>query len=460
MIAALPQHDALQTHEAETCLLGTMMSENDRIDAVADLVRGDDFSVPFYGYIFDLIVSERSKGRAANPVTLNPMLASHENYTSIGGHKFLAGLTGMSAMLIRPLDAARQIAEMAARRRMIEGLREALSQASDPAFSLESVMDAADASLTLSITRNTGITETTGGNAMAGLLASFNEPMRGVTSTIIGSLDKLLGPIRPKQLVIMAGRPGMGKTATALSYSLGVAQGGQGVLFVSLEMSSEELSARMAADLSFNGTDGVSLDTILAEHKGMKATRAVSDAEAALRDMPFHIIDAGSLAIGRLNMIVRRYKRRLAARGETLGLVVVDYLQLLRTDDKSRSNYEAVSEISRSLKAMAKDNDVGVLALAQLSREVEKRTDKVPQLADLRDSGQIEQDADGVLFLVRDEYYLRVNEPEPHSAERAAWQQAMDECEGKIDFVCAKRRNGRTGRAQGQFHGMYQAVRG
>jgi len=140
--------------------------------------------------------------------------------------------------------------------------------------------------------------------------------------------------------------------------------------------------------------------------------------------------------------------------------VVVDYLQLLRTDDKKQSSYEVVSEISRRLKAMAKDQGVCVFALSQLSREVEKRPDKRPTLSDLRESGQIEQDADAVLFFYRHEYYLQKAEPAPNSPERYDWEQGMQSCAGLIDFICAKRRNGPEGTATGQFHGAYQAVRG
>lgn len=138
---------------------------------------------------------------------------------------------------------------------------------------------------------------------------------------------------------------------------------------------------------------------------------------------------------------------------------MVDYLQLLRPDQRGRSKYEDISEVSQSLKATAKDHDVAILALAQLSREVEKRPDKRPQLADLRDSGQIEQDADGVLFLLRNEYYLRQSEPEMFSADRGKWEHAMSKVQGKIEFILAKQRNGTTGSATGTFYGAYQAVR-
>ena len=159
--------------------------------------------------------------------------------------------------------------------------------------------------------------------------------------------------------------------------------------------------------------------------------------------------------------MIRRTKRRMAAQGSSLDLVVVDYLQLLRANEtRGKSQYEQVSEISRTLKAIAKETGVAIMALAQLSREVEKRPDKRPMLSDLRDSGQIEQDADLVLFLFREEYYLSKEKPPQHNEKYTDWQGAIADARGKIDFIVAKRRNGVEGTATGRFHGEFQAVRG
>lgn len=251
----------------------------------------------------------------------------------------------------------------------------------------------------------------------------------------------------------------MGKTALALSYSIGAVRAGHGVLYVSLEMSGRELAARMASDLCFGSDNPIPFSNIRDGSLSPEYRSRIINAKNDMLARPFSVIDAGSLTMGRLNMLVRRHKRRMAAMGHKLELVVIDYLQLLHTDSKSRSNYEAVSEISRGLKAMAKDNDIAVFALAQLSREVEKRHDRRPQLSDLRDSGQIEQDADAVLFLLRQEYYLQQEEVPPLHKDYTNWQAKMAEFENKIEFIVAKRRNGITGRAMGKFYGKYQAVR-
>lgn len=442
--------------EAEYAILGKLVSDNRRIDAVADIITQEDFADPFFGHIFGLIVSEYSQGRPANPVTLRPLLISHPSFAEIGGDAFLAQLQLVETLIVPAVATAKQIAATARKRRLIEGLTE--SAAIDG--TAEQIIDAADQAIVTAAHSATSAIEMTGAACVDRLVKAYEQPKHGVKCTIIEPLDSLLGPLRRKQLVIMAGRPGMGKTACALSYALGAAQGGHGVLFISLEMGGEELAGRMSADLSFTGRSGVPLDDILADNPTRATIAATVDAADRLRDMPLSIVDTGKMTLGRLNMIVRRHKRRMAAKGEALELVVVDYLQLLSTDDRSRSNYETVSEISRTLKAIAKDNDVAILALAQLSREVEKRQDKRPQLSDLRDSGQIEQDADAVLFLVRPEYYLRTDEPAKHDPKRAEWEQALAACENEIEFICAKRRNGRTGTAKGHFYARFQAVRG
>jgi replicative DNA helicase len=278
----------------------------------------------------------------------------------------------------------------------------------------------------------------------------------------IEALDNLIGPIRRKQLGILAGRPGMGKSALAAGYGRGAAHRGHGVLLISLEMSAEELGARIASDETFDGK-GQPVPYALIE-RGLQRRediRRVQEARDRIAQIPLEIIDIGQATTGRVNALVRRWKRRMAARGVELELVVIDYLQKLRPNHKTRDRIEAVTEISQDLKSIAKDNDVAVLALSQLSRAVEQRADHRPQLSDLRESGQIEQDADLVLFLYRQQYYLEQLEPrEEAGEERRKWEAAMEVCRGLLEFICAKRRQGQTGKAMGRFYGALGAVRG
>jgi replicative DNA helicase len=262
-------------------------------------------------------------------------------------------------------------------------------------------------------------------------------------------------------LVILAARPSMGKTAVALSYAHGVAAQGHGVTFASLEMRAAQLGGRLACDVLFDSEQGrvpysaVSSGTCTAEQR-----RSMTRAAMRIEDWPLWIEDLPSATTGRLAAIVRRHKRRLAARGKSLRLVIVDYLQLLSPDRRGKSLYEDTSAVSRALKALAKAEGVGVLALCQLSRGIEQRSDKRPTLADMRDSGQIEQDADSVVFLLRREEYLRAAEPDPGTADWVDWRHQFDGQQGKIEFIVAKRRAGLKSTGFGLWHGAYQAVRG
>lgn len=454
------REDPLANSEAEAALLGALMVDNRHIDRAADKLRVEDFSEAVFGRIFSAIVAEYSRGRAANPVTLKPLLADDETLRSMGGTGYLAQLTGSGMGLLGVNGFIDQVATLAARRRLISGLQDAIDIAGDPSSSVEKLIDTADAAIVNATHHGDPLHQVSAAECMDELFATYGESQKGVVCKVIPSIDTLLGAMRPKQLIIGAGRPGMGKTATAISYALGAAQGGHGVLFVSLEMGSTEIAGRMASDICFNGHSGIPYEQIRDGRLSSEQRRELQRARDMAADLPFTVIDAGHMTVGRLSMLVRRYKRRMAAKGQTLELVVVDYLQLMSADGKTGNRNEAVGEISRGLKAIAKDQGVAMFALAQLSREAEKRDDKRPKLSDLRESGQIEQDADAVLFLYRHEYYVRMAEPAEGDPKRTEWEALLRDCEGAIDFICAKRRNGRTGNATGQFWGGNQAVRG
>lgn len=438
----------IQNIEAEACLLGALMQSNDLFDMAADALSADDFYEPLHGRIFDAIMREAGLGKKVSPVTLKVYFEDDEGMKQLGGVGYLARLSGDMQGLMAPELLVAQIADLAMRRRMHAGLYTAAQACGDMTVTPQEIIEHADAAVTER--GRDAIHQPTGAECFDELISGFADKALGVTCGTIPSLDSLIGQMRPKQLVIGAGRPGMGKTAVALSYALGAAQRGHGVLFVSLEMSSRELAARMAADLCFDG-GGVPYGIIRDGNLNPWQMNRVVDARAFMAQLPFSVVDAGSLTTGRLNMLIRRHKRRMAAMGKKLELVVIDYLQLLHPD-KRHNKYEDVSEVSMALKAMAKDHGLAVFALAQLSRTVEQRPDKRPILSDLRDSGQIEQDADAVLFLLRPEYYIRQAEI-PDEA-------ALDMARDKIEFILAKRRNGVTGNATGNFFGSYQAVRG
>jgi len=447
---------AVRNVEAEAAVIGAMLADNTLIDRFADGLVAIDFYEQLHGRLFEAIVREHSLGKNVSPVTLKPYFHEDPALQELGGMGYLVTLTNILAAGAA-LSLIAQIKDMARRRALVDALHDAADMAGDMNRSREEVVAAVDAAITPEEGADGGIVQISAHDAFWEMVEESNNHASGVTAPAIPSFNEAMGPARPHHLCILAGRPGMGKTCAAMSYALSAAENGHGVLFVSLEMSRNELMQRAASDMIFDGQYGVPYEAIRDNNLTDNARRRLHDCGSRLRDMPFHIVDAGSLTIGRLNMIVRRYKRRMEAKGTPLELVVVDYLQLVRPDGRTNGPVEAVSEVSRGLKAIAKTHDVAVMALAQLNRGVEQREDKRPKLSDLRDSGQIEQDADAVVFLYRDEYYLRLagagSDMEKH-------ERALDACRGKIEFICAKRRNGETRTTEGYFHGAFQAVRG
>lgn len=281
----------------------------------------------------------------------------------------------------------------------------------------------------------------------------------GVTCALIKDLKDAIGPLRPGNVTIVAARPGMGKTAFASSFSLGAARNGHGVLFVSLEMTAEELGERQIVDIAHTTDNRIHYTRLKRGELRDQELDRLDKAAEHIASWPMAIVDQGISTIGQLRAVVRRQKRQFAANGEKLELLVVDYLQLLYSDNRLDSGYERVSEVSRGLKSIAMQEDIAVMACAQLSREVEKRTDKRPILSDLRDSGQIEQDASHVVFLYRPLYYLEQSEPSDHE-KRERWQAACDAAKDKLEIIVAKYRGGRTGNYHIKYFLNTQAVRG
>jgi replicative DNA helicase len=343
---------------------------------------------------------------------------------------------------------------------MVEGLLATVTKAMDMEEPLELLAGEAEEAIASAMDeRDIGRHERSAGEAAMAIVNTFDQAVAGVTCEVIPTLDKILGPIRPTHFDVGAGRPGMGKTAVAVSYARGAAKKGHGVLFFSLEMGGDELAERLLADDCFD-EHRIPYEAIRDRKLDMIERREVCRAQERLAALPIQIIDKAGLSIGQIRSMVRRWRRRFAARGQSLDLVIVDYLQLVR-GERRMDRIEVVSEVSRALKEIAKDNHLGVLALSQLSRAVESRADKRPQLSDLRESGQIEQDADAVLFLLRPEYYLRKEgEPIFGDPDYEEWQAKLEKCQGRIEFIVAKRRGGREGSAWGEFLGPYQAVRG
>jgi len=451
--------------EAEYGLLGAMMTANNLIDSILDAVSQDDFSESLHGRIFAAIAATHATGKSVSPVYIAPLFAQDAAYKTLGGNAYLLGMTAAPASVIGARHLAEQIAELAQRRRLVDSLQTLIDDANDTGGQTvpELLANAEDA--LASVKTNRQSVEIIDPSDVADSIAEgMGQAVTGVTNYLIEDANTALGKLRPGNLVIVAGRPGMGKSAFSSSYSLGAAINGHGVLFVSLEMSKEELTERMLSDLCYDAdaNRGVLYDTIRQRQVRSDADwQRFDNARRMLKGLHLRMVTTGNMTPARLASLARQTKRRFEAQGQTLDLIVVDYLQLMRAPGFNASDRVGeVSEISRSLKAMAGDMGIPIMALSQLSRAVESRPDKRPQLSDLRESGSIEQDADAVCFLFRAEYYLDNAKPDKNDAARPEWEVKRKEVDGIIEIIIAKMRHGRTGVQEGRFYGAYQAMRG
>lgn len=447
--------------QAEFDLLCVLLRDRTVLETVSDRLTQADFSDAFLGRMFGMLVHESAAGRHANALTIRPLLEKDPDFAAFGGWGTIAEMTGTISLLYDWRGLASDLARFAKRRRLVAAFSKAIELAEDSTSAEDSMLEAADAAIAQATDVQSYDRITPAGAVIDQYIATMDDPVPpGITCGRVAALDGAMGPIRKTDLVIGAGRPGMGKTATALSYAIGAAQKGHGVLIISLEMSADQLIERMLADASFDGQIGVPYELVRERRLDSLQRMEICRARNALHELPIHIYDASSMTIPKLQRVVRRYKRKLEAIGQSLDLVVVDYLQLMSPTTKSNNRVDHITEISNGLKRTAKSQDVGMFALSQLSREVEKRPDKRPQLSDLRESGSIEQDADVVVFFFRLEYYLRASEPDAGSDQHDKWQTSLAAVEGMIDFICAKRRHGRSNvTRQGRFHPQYQAVR-
>ncbi len=451
--------------EAEQAVLGVLLCDNGAFDR-CDSLRPAHFFEPFHGRLFAAIEAAVKRGHLADAILLNDKMASDPAFEELGGLRYLADLVDRAPPTITAGDYAREVRETATRREVIRIAEEmaAAARAPDPDTAANDLIEQAEGELyrLAEVGRGGGhvvsfADAVTGAVKMAAAAFERDGGLSGLSTGLI-DLDRKLGGLHPSDLVILAARPSAGKTALAANIAFHAARnyayqampdgtkrttaGGQ-VLFFSLEMSAEQLAMRILAESSGVSGDRIRKGEIEAHEFGR-----VRDAAIEIQEAPLHIDATGGLALAKLAARARRQKRMTG-----LDLIVVDYLQLVTTGRKDGNRVQEVSEITMGLKALAKDLDVPVIALSQLSRQVEQREDKRPQLSDLRESGSIEQDADMVLFLYREEYYLERSRPEPNTAGYEAWITKMDACRGRADVIIGKQRHGPIGTVSLAFNG-------
>jgi replicative DNA helicase len=460
-IASLPHN-----LEAEQAVLGALLFDNQVSERLSDRLSGKHFFEPFHQRLFDAIEEHIRQGLLADPNILVERFRRDPAFEELGGIRYLADLVDRAPPGAHASDYARIVYDLALRRDLIRIGGDIVADAPNPDRGARDQIELAEQSLyTLAETGASSTGFIPFSNALAGAVdmaaEAFNRDggLAGLSTGLV-DLDQKLGGLHPSDLLILAGRPSMGKTALATNIAFNVARNyrweptpdggrktvsGGVVAFYSLEMSAEQLAMRILADAS-----GVSSDRLRKGEIDASEFGRVRDAAIEIGESPLFIDATGGLPIGKLAARARRLKR--AQHG--LDLIVVDYLQLATAvgDGKRDMNrVQEVSEITQTLKALAKELSVPIIALSQLSRQVENREDKRPQLADLRESGSIEQDADCVMFVYREEYYLGRTEPREGTEDHLKWQQDMDEVRGKAEVIIGKQRHGPIGSVKMSF---------
>ena len=449
--------------EAEQALLGSILVNNDIIDEVSTIISSNIFYDPAHIKIYEVIESLNNKGMIANPITLKNFFEKDNMLNEVGGTEYIVKLTRYSSSAKQAVDYAKIIHEMYLRRELVQ-ISDKLSSDTLNANSQEqnaekiieitekSLFDLAErGSFSQSFLKfNQALDQTI---EMATLAMKSDQGIVGVP-TGLTDLDEKLGGLHKSDLIILAGRPGMGKTALATNIAYHAAQNlmsrqeKSSVAFFSLEMSSEQLSTRILSEQARIKSDDIRRGKVTES----EINRYI-ETSRNIYNLPLYIDETPAITISTLSNRARRIKRLFG-----LSIIVVDYIQLMRapgSNNRTDNRVQEVSEITQGLKALAKELKVPVLALSQLSRAVESRDDKKPQLSDLRESGSIEQDADVVMFVYREAYYLENKQPKLGSIEHAEWQSKMNDVNGLADIILGKQRHGPTGTIKVEFEGIY-----
>jgi replicative DNA helicase len=452
--------------EAEQALLGAILVNNEALYRVSDFLEPRHFFEPVHQNIYEIAGSLIRVGKIANPVTLKTFLPADVDIAGLTVNQYLARLAAEATTVINAEDYGRTIYDLFIRRSLIVIGEDMVNVAFDAPVDFAPREQIEDAERRLYDLAETGkydggfqrfASALTTAVDMAARAYQRDGRLSGL-ATGLDDLDRMMGGLQHSDLVILAGRPGMGKTALATNIAYNIARAWRGdvrpdghietvnggiIGFFSLEMSAEQLATRI-----------ISEQTDVASYRIRRGEIDPSDFDriaAVAREMesiPLYIDETGGLSIAQLAARARRLKRQ---RG--LDLLVIDYLQLLQGSSRraAEGRVQEVTEITTGLKALAKELNVPILALSQLSRQVESRDDKRPQLSDLRESGSIEQDADVVLFVFREEYYLKNKEPRAGTDEHFKWQTDMESVHGKAELIIGKQRHGPTGTVQLQF---------
>ena len=453
--------------EAEQQLLGALLTDNGVYDRIQNIILGDHFYEPVHARIFDLCAERIKRSALASPVTIKAFMDDDPGLKALGGAPYLARLASAAISSFAAPDYAQMIREFAMRRALIGLGNDIAARAATVRVDDDATEQIKAAEQVLYTLGEQGVAE----RGFVSFLAAANEAvdianaayrregqLSGLSTGLI-DLDAKMGGLNPSDLIILAGRPSMGKTSLATNIAFNIAKNHQPgqeddgrvktggvVAFFSLEMSASQLATRVLSEAAQVPSEKIRRGD-MTEDEFRRFVQTAID----LQNAPLYIDDTPALPINQLAARARKLKR---TRG--LDVLMVDYLQLLRPASAKDSRVNEVSEITQGLKAIAKELNVPVIALSQLSRQVENREDKRPQLSDLRESGSIEQDADIVMFVFREEYYREREKPADHELDKmAAWQEIMASVHGKAEVIIGKQRHGPIGTVELSFEGQF-----
>ncbi len=449
--------------EAEQAVIGSILVSNDIFDDVGIIIDNKKFYDPVHQKIFAAIENLISKGMLANPITLKNYFENDNSLAELEGHEYLVKLTKFSTTIRQAIEYSKIVYDMHIRRELIKISETMTENASNKILDLPGNKIIEDSERLLFDLAEKGSLNTSfikfdqALNYTIEMASNAYKNEEGIVGVPTGltDLDDRLGGMHNSDLLIIAGRPSMGKTALATNIAFHAAKKLQekgtksSIAFFSLEMSSEQLSTRILAEQSRIKSNDIRRGRISEEQfdKFIETSKNISE-------LPLYIDETPAISIAAMSNRARRIKRL-----HGLDLVVVDYIQLMSAANTRDGRVQEISEITKGLKALAKELSVPVLALSQLSRAVEHRDIKKPQLSDLRESGSIEQDADVVMFVYREAYYLEKLEPRPATVEHADWQAKMNEVSNLAEIIIGKQRHGPTGNINVEFEAMFTKFR-
>lgn len=452
--------------ETEQQLLGELLLDNAAAERVLGVLEARHFAEPLHQRVFDAIARAVRAGQAATPFTLRLQFEADEAMRLAGGVEYLSTLAALGGACLDAVLWAQSLKNLAFRRTLIATGREIQNLAAQSGLDHDAgkLADLAEEMLTAATAEASQAAVERFrpvGDLAADVLREVGQPDAGRSVKFgLAGLDEITGGLRAKEMIIVGARPGMGKTAFAGHLALSAAKQGRAVAFFSMEMAAKAITLRLIAAEAFAQGTAVAYDEARRGGVGEAHAAALFAAEARLRDLPLYVHEGRALTPSGLLLAAKRAQKRLSDTATPLGLVVVDHIQKIRPERDCRGNKVAeMTEISDALQKMAGTLDVPVVALSQLNRQVESRAERRPELSDLRESGALEQDADLVLLLYREAYYVQKREPHRMSPEWGDWYAEHMRCKTILDIHVAKQRNGREGHARAYFDAPSSGLR-